>query len=58
MLGDLIYEAKDKVTSIRGVIDVKGGVFADLGGAYYTECKGVFMAKDDDSEMVTWIDIQ
>jgi hypothetical protein len=31
MLGDLIYEAKGKVTSIRGVIDVKGGVFADLG---------------------------
>jgi hypothetical protein len=81
MLGDLIYEAKGKVTGIR-VLDVecaipktevtitengtlKGGIEATNtvtywniprpgGGAYYAEGEGVFMAKDDPSEMATW----
>ena len=80
MLGDLIYEAKGKVTAIR-VLDIecaipktaititqngtlKGGIEATNtvtywniprpGGAYYAECKGVFMTKDDPSEMATW----
>ncbi|HZA70301.1 MAG TPA: hypothetical protein VE548_11435 [Nitrososphaeraceae archaeon] len=69
MLGDLIYEAKGKVTGYR-VLDIegpkievtitqngtlKGGIEAmdtvaywsipRLGGAYYAEGKGVFMAK-------------
>ena len=78
MLGDLIYEAKGKVTGYR-VLDIegpkievtitqngtlKGGIEATdtvtywsiprLGGAYYAKGKGVFMAKDDPSEMATW----
>jgi hypothetical protein len=78
MLGDLIYEAKGKITGYR-VLDVegpkievtiaqngtlKGGTEAtDIvtywsiprpEGAYYAEGKGVFMVKDDPSEMATW----
>ena len=78
MLGDLIYEAKGKITGYK-VLDVKGpkievtiaqngtlkgGTEAtDIvtywsiprpGGAYYAEEKGVFMVKDDPSEMATW----
>jgi hypothetical protein len=78
MLGDLIYEAKGKVTGYR-VLDIegpkievtitqngtlKGGIEATdtvtywsiprLGGAYYAEGKGVFMAKDNPSKMATW----
>jgi hypothetical protein len=81
MLGDLIYEAKGKVTGLR-VLDVQGGIpkievtITQNGtlkggteatntvtywsvhrpgeGAYYAEGKGVFMAKDDPSEIATW----
>jgi hypothetical protein len=78
MLGDLIYEAKGKVTCYR-VLDVEGPKIevsitqngtlkgrieaADtvtywsiprLGGAYYAEGKGVFMAKDDPNDTAAW----
>ena len=78
MLGDLIYEAKGKITGYR-VLEVespkievtiiqdgtlRGGIEATdivtywstprTGGAYYAEGKGVFMAKDNPSEMAAW----
>jgi hypothetical protein len=78
VLGDLIYEAKGKITGYR-VLDVenpkievtitqngtlKGEIQATdtvtywsiprPGGAYYAEGKGVFMAKDDPSQIATW----
>jgi hypothetical protein len=78
MLGELIYEAEDKVTGYR-VLNIegpkieltitqngtlKGGIDATdtvtywsiprPGRAYYAEGIGVFMAKDNPSEMATW----